>query len=241
MIRSIWVALNLLLVTIPLSLVIIIPSFTGGQHAVFEWVPRLWARWMLWASGVHVRLEGIDNIELGRAQVIVANHVSWFDVLAIAAFLPKRYRFIAKKELARVPLWGRAWLAAGHIAVDRGNTQAAVESLERAGRIVREDGSAIVIFPEGTRSATGELQPFKKGAVMLALLNELDIVPTAVLGTRAILPKNGWRVSAGRIIVRFGPPIPTAGRNADDREQLLAQVRAQIEHMLVAPAPVSEQ
>jgi 1-acyl-sn-glycerol-3-phosphate acyltransferase len=241
LIRSLWVVLNLVVFTIPLSLLLIGYSFFGPHHRVFEWVPRFWSRRMLRASGVDVDIIGLDNVAMTRPQVITPNHVSWFDVLALAAFLPKRYRFVAKKELARVPLWGRAWQVSGHIAVDRANTPVAIESLTRAGRIVHEDASAIVIFPEGTRSPTGELQPFKKGAFMLALYNDLDIVPTAVIGTRAILPKGSWRVRPGRIIVRFGTPLRAAQYADTQRDELIARVRTEIESLLHAPVlPMSE-
>jgi 1-acyl-sn-glycerol-3-phosphate acyltransferase len=231
-IRTAWVVLNLVVISIPLCTLVILYAFFAPGHRVLQWAPRLWSRWLLWASGVDVRVEGVEHVALDAPQVITPNHVSWYDVLAIAACLPKRYRFIAKKELARVPLWGRAWQAVGHIAVDRENRQIAIESLDRAGRLVRGDGSAIIIFPEGTRSATGELQPFRKGAFMLALHNGLDIVPAAVLGSRRILPKGGWRVRAGTIILRFGPAVTVRGLDTSARDPLIDRVRASIEAML---------
>lgn len=241
MIRSIWVVFNLFVISIPLCTYVILLSFVAPQHRARETVPRLWCRWLLRVSGVSVRLEGIEHIAPDRPQVIVPNHVSWYDVLAIGGHMPKRYRFIAKKELADVPLWGRAWQAAGHIPVDRANRQIAVESLDHAGRVVREDGSAIVIFPEGTRSSTGELLPFRKGAFMLALHNGFDIVPTAVIGSRDVLPKSGWRVRPGRIIVRFAAPITTAGCTVEDRDTLIARTQADMQTMIAAGAPHSRE
>lgn len=237
MIRSVWVVLNLFVVTIPLCILLVGYSLFGPHHAVFDSVPRFWSRWLLRVSGVRVRVEGLEHVTTARPVIITVNHVSWFDVLSIAGHLPRRYRFIGKKELARVPLWGRAWQAAGHIAIDRQNRQIALESLERAGRLVREDGSAIVIFPEGTRSPTGELQPFKKGAFVLALHNQLDIVPAVVIGSRAVLPKGGWRVRSGTIIVRFGPVVRTAGLGMESRDQLMDRVRSDMQSMLAAPRP----
>jgi 1-acyl-sn-glycerol-3-phosphate acyltransferase len=236
-IRTLWVVLNLIVVTIPLCILLLVYSYFGPHHAVFDRIPRFWSQWLLRVSGVKVRFEGMEHVSTHRPLIITVNHVSWYDVLAIAAYLPKRYRFVAKKELARVPLWGRAWQAAGHIGVDRTNRQIAVESLDRAGRLIRADGSAIVIFPEGTRSASGELQPFKKGAFMLALHNGIDIVPGVVIGSRAILPKGGWRVRSGPIIVRFGPPVPVQGLGPESRDTLIARVRSDMENMLAAPAP----
>jgi 1-acyl-sn-glycerol-3-phosphate acyltransferase len=236
-IRSLWVVANMLVITPPLALVIIIRSyFSGPAYAIYDGVPRLWARWALRVSDARVTAHGLEHVAPGRPQIFLANHVSWYDVLALAAILPKRYRFIAKKELARVPLWGRAWQASGHIAIDRGDTHAAIESLDRAARLVREDNSGVIIFPEGTRSADGNLLPFKKGAFMLAVHSGIEVVPVTIMGTRAILPKGSWRVRRGRIIVRFGAPIPSAQYSAKTRDELMARVRAEIESTLAAHA-----
>jgi 1-acyl-sn-glycerol-3-phosphate acyltransferase len=238
MIRTLWVFLNLVVVTPPLSAVIVLASlFRSTPQHIYERIPRMWTRWMLKVSGVNVVVIGAEHIAPGRPQILLSNHVSWYDVLALATVVPKRYRFVGKQELARVPLWGRAWQASGHIAIDRRDTHRAVESLERAGRLVREDRSAIIIFPEGTRSATGELQRFKKGAFMLALHSGIEIIPVAVQGTHSIMTRSSWRVRSGRIIVRFGRPIESAGYTAATRDDLIARVRDDIQTMLDAPAP----
>jgi 1-acyl-sn-glycerol-3-phosphate acyltransferase len=238
LIRSIWVVLVLLVVTPPLSLIIVVRSlFPGEAPRIYDGIPRMWARLMLRVSNVRVTTIGLEHIAPGRPQIILSNHVSWYDVLALTATIPKRYRFVGKKELTRVPLWGRAWQASGHIAIDRSDTFRAVESLDRAGQLVREDRSSIIIFPEGTRSATGELQPFKKGAFMLALHSGIEVLPTAVQGTHGILPKDNWRMRPGRIIVRFGQPIETAAFAPDQRDELMAMTRTAMESLLAAPAP----
>jgi 1-acyl-sn-glycerol-3-phosphate acyltransferase len=237
-IRSIWVVANMLVITPPLALVIIARSFFSRKsESIYDRIPRFWARWALRVSGVSTQGVGLEHVAPGRPQIFVANHASWFDVLALASVIPKRYRFIGKQELARVPIWGRAWVASGHIPIDRSNTQAAIESLDRAARIVREDSSSIIVFPEGTRSATGELLPFKKGAFMLALHSGIEMVPVAITGSRAILPKGSWRVRSGRIIVRFGAPIETARYSATQRDELMARVRSEMEALLAAQAP----
>jgi len=181
-------------------------------------------------------VEGLEHIATDRPQIIASNHASWFDVLAIAAMLPKRARFIAKKELGGIPLFGRAWKAAGHIEIDRRDLPAAVAALEHAGRVMREDNSAVVIFPEGTRSGSSSLLPFKKGAFMLALVTGVEIVPTAVVGSRAILPRDSWRVRGGRITLRFAPPVATAAYHESNRDELTARVRGTVEQLLALPA-----
>jgi len=184
---------------------------------------------------VTLSVEGLEHIAPDRPQLIVSNHVSWFDVFAIAGYLPKRVRFIAKKELGEIPVFGRAWKAAGHISIDRQHLPAAIAALEQAARIMREDNSAVVIFPEGTRGSGEKLLPFKKGGFMMALVTKVEIVPTAVLGSRAILPRDSWRVRGGRITLRFAPPIDTTVYNEDNRNELIARVRGAMEQMLARP------
>jgi 1-acyl-sn-glycerol-3-phosphate acyltransferase len=227
------------IVTAPLSLAIIVGTLVGVAESFHDRIARLWVRTLLDLSGVEVSAIGLENISAARPQLLLANHASYFDVFAIAHIVPSRYRFIGKTELTRVPLWGRAWQAAGHIAIDRSDTQRAVASLRRAAALARTDGSSIIIFPEGTRSTDGRLQPFKKGAFMLALQEHIEIVPVAVYGSRKILPKGSWRPRAGRIIVRFGSPIDTAGYSDATRDDLMARVRAQLEQLLDAPPPAT--
>jgi 1-acyl-sn-glycerol-3-phosphate acyltransferase len=230
--RTAWVILNALVATPPLSLVIIVAAVFGAPASFHDRIGQFWCRWMLWASGVTVHAFGTENIAAGRPQILVSNHVSFYDVLALAVSVPKRFRFVGKRELTRVPLWGRAWQAAGHIAIDRSDRQRAVASLDRAGRVVREDRSCIIMFPEGTRSVSGRLQPFKKGAFMLALHTGIEIVPVAVRGSGRVLPKSSWRVRSAPIIVRFGAPLATAGYSEATREDLMTVVRSEMETLL---------
>ncbi|MGH7506518.1 MAG: lysophospholipid acyltransferase family protein [Longimicrobiales bacterium] len=231
MIRTLWAAFNLVVATVPMSLIAIGAAFLGVRGPIYDRLAHLWARWALRVSGVRVRVEGLERLPKDAPRIIASNHESWYDVFALAAFIPGPYRFIAKKELTRIPLFGRAWQAAGHISVDRSDRQAAIRTLDSAGRSIREDNSSIVIFPEGTRSPTGELLPFKKGAFMLAIHTGVDIVPVGVSGGRRILPKGSWRVRAGELIVRFGAPIPTADYSESNRDALIQRVRDEIQRL----------
>jgi 1-acyl-sn-glycerol-3-phosphate acyltransferase len=230
--RTIWVWIFGGLATFALSSFTVVAALFGARPELYEWIARTWGRVVLWASGVRVEVQGPENLRLDRPQIVASNHQSWYDVFAIAANLPKTFRFVAKEELARIPIFGRAWNTAGHISVNRSDRVQAIRTLEHFGDLIRKDNSIIVIFPEGTRSRDGKLLPFKKGAFMLALHTHVDIVPTAVLGSRAILKKGDWRIRKGRIIVRFGQPIPTVGYTESNRDELIALVRSQIEKML---------
>ena len=235
MIRSIWVWLNLLLVTPVLSAVVVGAALLLREGDIYERVGRAWSRRMLRAAGVTVRLEGLENLRPDQPHLVVSNHASWYDVWALGAWIPQRYLFVAKKELSKIPLFGQAWMAAGHISIDRKDTQSAIRSLREAGDKIRNENATVVIFPEGTRSPTGELLPFKKGAFMLAIQTGVEIVPTAVIGGRDVLPRGGFRVRSGTITVRFGPPIRTTHHTERNRDELIALVRQSIETLLKQP------
>ncbi len=222
MIRSAWVWLNALLFT----------ALFGGWVVILSWVRpertgpvggrmgRRWGARILRSAGVMVRVEGADVLETGEPQILVCNHESWFDVFALLKVLPPSGRFVAKKELAGIPVFGRAVKAAGHVFIDRGDRSSAIESLEEAGRHIRGSSHKVVMFAEGTRSATGKLGPFKKGAFVLALQAGVPIVPLAVLGGRQILPKGSFRVRSGEMVVKVGEPISVEGRTHHHRDEL---------------------
>jgi 1-acyl-sn-glycerol-3-phosphate acyltransferase len=199
--------------------------------------PRRWSEHLLRAAGTDVVVEGGQHLVEG-SQIVVANHESWFDVLALAARLPVEYRFVAKKELGRVPLWGPAWKACGHISIDREDRQSAIESLQRAGRQIREESVTIVMFPEGTRSPTGELRPFKKGAFVLAIQAGAPVVPVGISGSRRVMPKGRWRVRAGTIRVRIGEPIPVGRLEHRDRDRLAREAERRVAALRAASAPM---
>ena len=238
MIRTAWVLLVTTIATVIFGGGAIVGALLGVKRgAYYDGCARNWSHWILWASGVEVLVEGVENIPPDQPEIIVANHVSWLDIPAIATTVPKRTRFVAKKELERVPLFGMAMVRAGHISIDRADRASAIESLERAGAALRSDNSSVVIFPEGTRSADGQLKAFKKGAFMLALHTGVNVVPTAVVGSHEALPKHHWRLGRGPIIVRYGEPIPMAGFGPHNRDELVALVRERIEQLLVKPDP----
>jgi len=198
-----------------------------------EIVARNWSRSLLWAAGVKVVLENGERIDPERPRVLIANHVSWFDVLVLAGHLPGTYRFVGKKELTKIPLFGAAWQACGHIAIDRSDRSAAIESLAVARQRIEQDHPTMIFFPEGTRSETGELRSFKKGAFVLAIQTGVEVVPAAILGSREIMRKGSWLIRTGRTVrVRFGTPIPVDGLGLDDRNELTRRGRDAVAALL---------
>ena len=192
---------------------------------VCDEAPRKWASLLLRWCGVDVVLENEDAIDPDRPQVLIANHTSWFDVLALAAHLPGRYVFVAKKELRRIPFFGPAVHACGHVFIDRRDRSKAVESLASANRSLEEQSPTIIMFPEGTRSATGELQAFKKGAFVLAIQTGVEVVPAAISGSREIMRKGSMLIHAGTVRIRFGEPIIVAGFDLEQRNELTRLAR----------------
>lgn len=187
--------------------------------------PRAWARFLLRVAGVDVVLENEEVLRENRPRILVANHSSWFDVLALAARVPGRYVFVAKKEIERFPLFGSAARQCGHVFVDRQDRSQAVQALEAARRNLEEESLTIIIFPEGTRSATGEVQEFKKGAFVLAIQTGTDVLPTAISGSRRIMRKGSLLIRSGTIRVRFGAPIPTTSYDLAGRTELTRTAR----------------
>jgi 1-acyl-sn-glycerol-3-phosphate acyltransferase len=224
--------LHIILATLVAGPAVILGSLLRiRSQEYYDRAGRYWSRWILWASGCPVRIEGLEHIDPDTPQVLAGNHQSWLDVPAVAHRLPKTFHFVAKKELENVVVFGRAWKAAGHISIDRRDRESAVRSLDQAGQQLRDEGSAVVIFPEGTRSGTDALLPFKKGAVMLAIHTGVPVVPFGVAGSRRAMPKGRWRVRRSPIIVRFGPPIPTDGLDHTQRDALLEEVRSEVRRL----------
>ena len=154
--------------------------------------------------------------------VYIANHVSWFDVFAIAAILP-RYTFVAKSELRRLPIFGRGADAAGIVFLERENRKAAFEAYKGAAAQVRR-GRNVVVCPEGTRGDDYALRPFKKGPFVLAIAAGAPVVPTVVYGAREIMRKGSFSITPGVVHIHFLEPVPTSGMTYDDRASLMRVV-----------------
>lgn len=188
---------------------------------------NLWARSVLAAAGVRSEVHGLERIPEGHV-VFVCNHQSHYDALVFLAHVRKHTRWVAKRELFRIPVFGPALRRAGNIPVERSGGQKDRSRLSEAVQAVRERVS-VMFFAEGTRSEDGLLRPFKKGAAMLAIQAGVPVVPVAVSGTRLILPKGGRAVRWGqRVALVVGEPISTEGLQVQDREALTQRLEAAV-------------
>lgn len=176
--------------------------------------------------GVRVQVTGLERLEPGASYVFAPNHQSHLDILALLGHLPGATRFAAKRSLWRHPVVGAVLDSLGMIPIDRENTADAIAAMNQ----VRSGHDSIVVFPEGTRSRDGRLQPFKKGAFVTAIRLGLPVVPVCCRGTRRLMPKGSrLTVLPGDVELVIEQPIPTAGLGFDDRDRLATQVRAAIE------------
>lgn len=229
MIRGAWFGLVTVAATAWYSSLSILGGILGKSHSYHDSVQRGWSRALLRASGVTVQVDGLENLTAGGA-ILAVNHQSNFDIFALLSALPVSIRFVAKRELARIPLLAQAMRSAGHVFIDRGDRRASVEAMRTAAGRMREEGFCLGLFPEGTRSRDGRLGAFKKGSFVLAIETQLPIVPIAVDGGRQLASRG--RIRPGTIRIQVGPPIPTAGRTPANRDELLAEVRDSVSALL---------
>jgi 1-acyl-sn-glycerol-3-phosphate acyltransferase len=205
------------------------PFYPSGDHVLG--VARWWSRWVTGLAGVRVMVENRAKLEPGQPYVFMANHASTIDIWALFVAIPRPVRMIAKKQLARIPLFGWVMWAGRFIFIDRQNAAAARRSIEAAGRRIR-GGDSVLIFPEGTRTRDGQLGPFKKGGFHLAIEAGVPIVPIALRGTRELMPRGSLRAKSGVVWVIIGQPIPTSGLTLEDRPACIERVRNAVATML---------
>ena len=204
--------------------------------AILYNVGRFGVRIGLWLSGIRYHVEGAENIQRQRAAVYAVNHASnveppiLFD--ALHELFP-RLRILYKAELRKLPILVRGFDLAGFVPLERGNPEQSLPAIDGAAEALRA-GASFLIFPEGTRSRTGALLPFKKGGFIMALKGEVPIVPVAITGARNAMRKGSPIIYPVDVRVRFGEPVETAGVGVDGRDRLIAEVRGRVETMLNA-------
>jgi 1-acyl-sn-glycerol-3-phosphate acyltransferase len=183
-------------------------------------------------AGIRYRVSGREHLPRIPA-VYCSNHESNVDPPVLFKVLHPRMRILYKAELHSFPLMGRILDAGGFVAVERANREQAITAISQGADSIKS-GNSFLIFPEGTRSRTGELLPFKKGGFIMAIQAQAPIVPIAVRGGRDAMRKGSAIVRPVKVTVRIGPPIPTAGLTLGDRDQLIERVRAEVQKLLDA-------
>ena len=227
LLRSIAVWIGIAVATVAFGIPAIFAAFLPPRGDWFLLFARGWARTILGFCGISVRVLHPERFERGQSVVLVSNHESFADILVLLARLPMQTRFLAKRGVFSVPILGWSIRAAGFVPVDRGDRTASLATVEAAlARLKR--GRSLVVFPEETRTRTGELLPFKKGAALLALRSGLPVQPVGIAGTRRILPRGAWNMTPGRAVVAVGSPIALGERTAKERGAVTELLRESV-------------
>jgi 1-acyl-sn-glycerol-3-phosphate acyltransferase len=229
MLRARWFLLIFIPLTFLLALSALLCSFFDRRGDIYHWHARTWSRISLLLAGVRIEVAGTDKVPVGTPVIFMSNHQGNFDILALFQAIPRRFSWIAKEELFKVPVFGHSMARAGYIPLDRrGGGRRALKSMQKAAALIRE-GRSVVVFPEGTRTQDGALLDFKQGGFLLAGKAGVPIVPLTINGSMRINPRNRLELYPGTIRIRFADPIPVAGK---ERERLMDEVRRAIDEGL---------
>ncbi|HEX8189245.1 MAG TPA: lysophospholipid acyltransferase family protein [Pyrinomonadaceae bacterium] len=193
-----------------------------------HWCASAWSRMIARTALLDVRVRGAEHLREGESYVFLSTHQSWMDVPVMLGYLPAQLRIAAKREVFLIPFLGWHLARAGHIPINRGSTAESIASLRRAARLLGGGVSAF-LFPEGTRTRDGSLQPLKKGGFRLALESGLPLVPVAIVGTRRAMPRGSTILRAGPVELHLDPPIPTRGLGEADLPALMRRVSEAME------------
>ena len=225
LIYTLVVVVWVILATVVLGIVTITLAFFSKNGNAPHLVARTWAKSILWVSRVKVDVEGFENLPLDTPCILMPNHQSNFDIPVLLGRLPIQFRWLAKAELFKIPIFGRGMRGCGYISIDRSNRKSAFRSLADAAQKIK-DGASVLIFPEGTRSRDGNIGPFKKGGFVLTVDAGVPIVPIIVYGTRTIMPKGKLLMQRRDATMKILPPVETRKYNRKNKDQLIEEVRA---------------
>lgn len=228
MLRPLFFITAVVLDTLIFALLAIIAGLFGPYSSLNTWFMQTWARIILWAAGVRLQVNGKENIEPRTSYIVIANHQSHMDIPITVWTLGLPLRIISKKELFKIPVFGWAMKAIGMLKIDRTNRKQAMETLNKAETVIRTHRLSILAFPEGTRSADGQIHPFKKGPFILAINTGLPILPVSISGTRNVLPKGEIGVTPGWVRVVIHSPVQTDILTLQDRHQLVREINQTI-------------
>jgi 1-acyl-sn-glycerol-3-phosphate acyltransferase len=218
-----WVICGTLVMATLAILVSLFSKAGDGVHLV----ARYWGRSILWVSGIKVQIHGLEYLDTGRSVIYMSNHQSNFDIPVYLSALPVQFRWLAKAELFKIPIFGRGMRGAGYISIDRSDRNSAMASLAQAAQTIR-NGASVLIFPEGTRSTDGALRSFKAGGFIMAVDAGVPIVPMAVHGTFSVMPKGSLRIRRRTVHIAIQPAIDTSAYTRKTKNDLMDVVRAAI-------------
>jgi len=223
--HTLIIVLWTVLVTIFFATLVILCSFFSRNGNVLHLIARSWANSILWVVWVRVTVTGGEKLEPNKSYIYMPNHQSNADIPVLLGRLPVQFRWLAKAELFKIPIFGRAMRKVGYISIDRSDRKSAFESLARAALTIR-NGTSVLIFPEGTRSSDGRILPFKKGGFVLSVDAGVPIVPIVIRGTRSIVPKKHFIIRPARVTMEILDPVETSDYTRKTKDQLLEKIRS---------------
>ncbi len=220
------------LLTIAVSLVALCDlTFFRKSKEKAQVFPKFWGSFICKLAGVKVSIKGLENIQKDSTYIFAGNHSSQFDIFCFQGYYPYAFRWIAKKELLKVPFLGQTMKGVGTIFIDRSHGREALKSLGKAAQQIAE-GASVLIFPEGTRSPDGKLHEFKTGAILLAIKSGVPVVPIAFQGTYDVMPKGKLFTRSGHVTIRIGQPIATENYVSRDKQQLASSLHDKVQKLL---------
>jgi 1-acyl-sn-glycerol-3-phosphate acyltransferase len=223
-IRTLYVTIWVGFATLVAGILVIVLSFFVRSGNPLHKIARFWGKSILFVSRVKISVKGWSNIDPSAPYIYMPNHQSNFDIPVLLGHLAVQFRWLAKVELFKIPIFGRAMRKAGYISIDRNNRESAIKSLNVAANQIKS-GVSVLIFPEGTRSRDGKIRPFKKGGFVMAIESGVPIVPVVITGTRSIMTKGKFRVNAGHVRMVIHKPIDTSAYTRETKEALMESVR----------------
>ncbi|MCF6301265.1 MAG: 1-acyl-sn-glycerol-3-phosphate acyltransferase [Proteobacteria bacterium] len=219
------------LLTIVVAISVTIVSMLGGAKFAGRYIAKFWGKLILWITPVRVQLLGIDNIQIGESYVVVSNHQSIYDVLAVYGYLPLDFKWVMKAELRRMPFVGYACYKMGHIFVERKNKKSSARSLNQ-GVDRLKGGFSVFFFPEGTRVKDQQIINYKKGAYRMAKELNLPILPVTISGSDKVMPSESFQISPGTITITLHPAISIKDVEELSVSELILASRTTIESAL---------
>jgi 1-acyl-sn-glycerol-3-phosphate acyltransferase len=230
MIRAVIIALFLTLCTVLLGLPLLLYTVVTRSTGPLYWTGTRSLLVVGWIAGMRVRTEGSENIPSGVC-LFVSNHTSNMDIPALLYAIPRRIAFVAKQSLFRIPVVGTAIRLANFVPVDRSRRDAVLAVVKQVVEFIRA-GTSFLVFPEGTRSRDGRLQPFKHSAFLIAIQSGVPVVPVACAGAHRVMPRHSLRIHPGDVLIRFGRPIDVSECGTGDRSEVARRAFEAVAAML---------
>lgn len=226
--RKIWISINIFFWTLFFGIGSIISIKLSNNKNNFKYYGIKWSEVLIKASGVQLEIIGEHNIKDNKNYIFAPNHSSFMDFPVLFVAINKYLVFVAKKELKKIPIFKSILNVSGFIFVDRDNTSDAIDSLNELKSDIKNTPRSVVVFPEGTRSSSNQLQSFKKGAAVLSINTGLPIIPVYIMGSFDWWDTKNFRKNSNKIVVNFGKPIITENKQYEDRKNITNSIKKEI-------------